>query len=302
MSTRALMGLGALLLTLAACQSESSPSILLNDPTATIRVMGVPEPWSFQSLGLAFQRAEFDRDDLERTRPIGDGFVTDQGSLYLSFPNHNAILFVADKHADLQFYGAEALGGDGLDLGSPDWVQVTQAGIFCGRSGSPIVQQFSENGLMGSQVFDGTSVVGNDRDGFWVQSPERMDLSLDAKIVRRIKKPEHVDLVTGTVASAVVASSKEGVFWLISGDKPLLKSWRLGAAITQIFDLALDEQGRIWLLVEDSRVGHVLVVIDSLGTLRHHYKVPFEADRLALASNAILLIEQEAGAAQIYQR
>ena len=283
-----------------SCGSEvtSKPDVPLS--TVPIPLSGSPQPWGFESAGIAFQRAALNHETLKRTAPLGDGWVSGDGSLFLCFPDHDAILYLKDKHAGLVFYGSKSLGGDGAPLGNPNWLHGAPDGLYLGRYDQSYGSILKEGQGLGTFAFKADFAMPTGNGSFWVVRGADYALYKGDVILKEVRNP-HKPRLLASDERYLLQATKTGLFWLLDLEKGTGQGWRLDEAVTAIYDVAMDA-GLAWLLVEHKDLGRLMLVCDKLGTLRFFYGLPFEADRFTLNKGYILLVNQAQGSAEVFRR
>lgn len=292
---------GCFLILLMGCwKSEKPLPFKLPVSETPIEIVGTPEPWSFNTAGIAFQRANFKDGAFQRIGPLGDGWVSDQGALYLTFPDHDAVLYLKDKHGDLTFYGSESLGGKGLALGNPNWIYASTEGLYLGRYGQAKWCLIKDGHFVEAYEHPGQTVFIAGPRTFWAREDTHFVLYKDGQSNVRLLN-ERVPLFLDGDDKHLVQASKKGQFWYFNVADEKGRGWQFDEAVEAISDIAF-EDGLIWLLIRHKSMGHLLTVCDPLGTVRTSYSLPFEADRFALSSNYILLINQRGASAEVFRR
>lgn len=302
-------------------QSATQEPRIVEVPQIAISVGEAEDP-RLQPRGLSLQMTDMGIPQALRHAPIGQGMVTADHHVLLSFPGRSQVLKFSAPHFDTSIWGPTSLGGNGTPLERPMLVAQFDGAFFVSEQKDGRVWQLDSQGKAvnlhdlgrpplalgpaGSGVLwvpeDASLFVRVDGSGRRVQGFHAGSmleaLGLDP---RRSLGPVHV----GQDWQVLLAPAKPSHLLHYRLPPHLLHIVQLNLAALErrdsgwrVCDLRRAKE-RSWLLLAGAQHSELLQ-IDGRGQLVAQWRLPFPADGFDLSSQLLLLYQRATGMAQTY--
>lgn len=273
-------------------------------------------------LGLSFQMGDFELPNAISHKPIGNGMITEDHHILLTFPSRSQVVKFQAPEFDTFFWGPAATGGNGTPLEQPYLIRQFDGSFFVSEQNSGQVWQLDMSGQT-QNVFNLKAppmALGPQGQGvvFSAQDPS-LFIRVDGKGARQ------QGFYAGPVFEALGKKNMEaGKLWLmadlqsiyVNNPPDVLVHFQANARVARVLHLhleALPIQGpawrlgdvklkndQYWVLITDTQQS-LLLRIRLEGQVQDVWRLPFPADGFDFSSQLFLLYQRSEGRAQTYR-
>jgi hypothetical protein len=290
-------------------------------PQITVTAGEALDP-QLQPRGLSLQMTDMGMPQALRHAPIGQGMVTADHHVVLSFPERSQVLKFSAPHFDTSIWGPASLGGNGTPLERPMLVAQFAGAFFVSEQMDGRVWQLDSQGQVVTLHDLGRPPLALGPAGsgvLWVPEDDSLFVRVDGS-GRRVQ-----GFHAGSMLEALGLNPRQSLGPLhVDQDWQVLLApavpshllhYRLPPHLLHIVHLnlaALERSGsawrvaelrqgreRTWLLLAGAQHSQLLQ-IDGRGQLIAQWRLPFQADGFDLSSQLLLLYQRATGMAQTY--
>ncbi len=300
-------------------------------PTMRLTVPAQSTPLPFKQGGLRFQMKDAPAGK-QMFKPLGDVAWLEDGALLMSFPEQHAMIRFSPVAFDLTMIGGEQVGGKNETVVSPNLLWVHQGVIqSVSRSKHQALSYNHDFQVVNAYNAAGVSPVPYPGGQYLLRADDRPDVFFRVDQSNRplqtyrvpVMPNEHIEgrkLVFFPINADHLYAAKQNAtsVYLFNADSTLAQIWDIDmspffgnqnwgfGAGAQLMDLHI-EATQMWLLLDhrekrNDNKAYLLSMHTLTGEFTGFWEIGFDADRMDVNRDFIVLAQRENARAMTFQR